>query len=46
MPTASDSPVRYDQDLYAWFINNAKRLRQGHLDEIDATQIAEEFWPT
>jgi hypothetical protein len=50
MPTAPDTTVRYDPDLYAWLINNAGLLRADRLGEIDPAQIAEgldeDFWPS
>lgn len=33
----------YDRDLYAWAEQNAQRIRQGRLDEVDYEHIAEEL---
>jgi hypothetical protein len=33
----------YDQDFYAWTLHNAQLLRNGRLNEIDRTNIAEEL---
>ena len=33
----------YDQDLYAWAMDNAELLRSGRLDQIDIEHIAEEL---
>lgn len=33
----------YEQDLYAWLMQNAALLRQGRLSEIDVEHIAEEL---
>jgi hypothetical protein len=38
----SDKPG-YDEDLYAWGLENASLLRAGRLAEIDAQHIAEEL---
>ena len=38
----SDKP-RYEDDLYAWALENASLLRAGRLTEIDALHIAEEL---
>jgi hypothetical protein len=35
--------ANYDQDFYAWTMENAKRLRQGRLAELDVDNIAEEL---
>lgn len=35
--------VKYDQDLYAWALNNADLLRKRQLNAIDVDNIAEEL---
>lgn len=35
--------LSYNQDFYAWAINNARLLRAGKLSEIDVENIAEEI---
>jgi hypothetical protein len=35
--------VSYEADFHAWAMNNARLLRQGRLDELDAEHIAEEL---
>ena len=37
------SMPNYDQDFYAWTMHNAQLLREGRLNEIDRTNIAEEL---
>jgi hypothetical protein len=34
---------RYDQDFYAWLMENAAALRQGRFAEVDAENVAEEL---
>jgi len=41
-PMPEESPG-YDEDLYAWALANARHLRNGALDKVDATNIAEEL---
>lgn len=38
-----DRLVDYEQDLYAWFSQNATLLREGRLAEIDLVHIADEL---
>ena len=33
----------YEQDYYAWALENAERLRQGRFSDIDVEHIAEEL---
>lgn len=33
----------YDQDLYAWALENAELMRQGRFDEVDVQHIVEEL---
>ena len=33
----------YERDLYAWSLEQARLLREGRLDEIDAENVAEEI---
>ena len=35
--------ARYDQDIVAWAIEQARLLRAGHFDELDIEHIAEEI---
>lgn len=35
--------MNYEQDFYAWLNDNARLLRQGHLNQIDALNLAEEL---
>jgi len=37
------SNMNYEQDFYAWLNDNARLLRQGHLNQIDALNLAEEL---
>jgi hypothetical protein len=43
MTMSDPRAAAYDQDLYAWAMSNAQRLREGRLAEIDAENIAEEL---
>jgi hypothetical protein len=37
------TPNSYDQDFYAWAINNAESLRQGRIADLDIERLAEEI---
>ena len=39
----SDKSATYDRDIYAWSQEQARLLKAGRLDEIDAENIAEEI---
>ncbi len=35
--------IDYDQDFYAWLLENAELLREGRLDAVDTLHLAEEL---
>jgi hypothetical protein len=39
----TNAKTEYDQDFYAWAMQNAERLRQGRFAELDSEHIAEEL---
>jgi len=39
----NESAALYDKDFYSWLGENAKRLRDGRIGEIDALNLAEEL---
>jgi hypothetical protein len=43
MSIADTQPVSYDQDYYAWLMENAALLQDGRLDAVDLVHLAEEL---
>jgi hypothetical protein len=43
MSSTDKLPAVYEQDWFAWVIDNAELLRQGRFSEIDSQHIAEEL---
>jgi hypothetical protein len=43
MPTTARQPVEYEQDYYAWLTENAELVREGRMDVVDLTHLAEEL---
>ncbi len=40
---STEFKARYDQDFYAWVLENAELLRQGRFSEVDIEHVAEEL---
>jgi hypothetical protein len=43
LPEQAEPHADYDQDYYAWLLDNARLLREGRLAEADVAHIAEEL---